>query len=147
MVRLAREVNQDAVAAGRLDVRQASASELPFPGASFTCAAMMGVLGFLPDPVAVLREIGRVLRTGGRLVALGSDPELRGTPAAPEPMASRLRFYDTDELERLAREAGLTDARVVLRDLEPFAREAGIPEEHLALFAGPGARFLLARKG
>jgi hypothetical protein len=34
------------------------------------------------------------------------------------------------------------------RDLEPFAREVGVPEEHLALFAGSenGARFLLARR-
>ena len=31
--------------------------------------------------------------------------------------------------------------------LEPYARKAGIPEKALALFSGPGARFLIARKG
>jgi SAM-dependent methyltransferase len=147
MVRLAQEVNRDAVAEGRLQVRQASADQLPFPDAMFTCAAMTGVLGFLPDPVAALREMWRVLGKGGRLVVLGSDPEMRGTPAAPEPMATRLHFYDADELERLARDAGFAEVRVVRRDLEPFARVAGVPEEHLALFAGPGPRFLLSRKG
>ncbi|HXY67933.1 MAG TPA: methyltransferase domain-containing protein [Gemmatimonadales bacterium] len=149
MVRLAREENRDAVAAGRLDVREADAAALPFPDATFTCAAMTGVLGFLPDPVRVFAEIRRVLRPGGRLVGLGADPELKGTPAAPEPMASRLRFYDGDELEALAREAGFRDVTVVRRNLEPFAREAGVPEEHLPLFAAPpggGARFLIARK-
>jgi SAM-dependent methyltransferase len=148
MVRLAREENADAVADGRLEVREARADSLPFPAATFTCAAMTGVLGFLPDPVAVLVDMRRVLAPGGRIVVLGSDPELRGTPGAPEPMASRLRFYTEDELERLGREAGFDDVRVIRRDLEPYAREAGVPEEHLALFAGEdnGARFLLARR-
>jgi len=149
MVRLAREANRDAVADGRLDVRDADASSLPFPDATFTCAAMTGVLGFLPDPVRALGEIRRVLVARGRFVALGTDPELRGTPAAPEPMASRLRFYDSTQLEALGREAGFADVRVVQRDLQVFAREAGVPEAHLPLFAagkGGGARFLLARK-
>jgi SAM-dependent methyltransferase/uncharacterized protein YndB with AHSA1/START domain len=146
MVQLALEENRDAVAEGRLEIRQASADQLPFSDARFTCAAMTGVLGFLSNPVSVLQEIRRVLREGGRLVALGSDPKLRGTPAAPEPMASRLRFYEDDELARLAHEAGFKEARVVRRDLEPFAREVGIPEEQLPLFAGSGEQFLLARK-
>jgi SAM-dependent methyltransferase len=146
MVRVAREVNRDSVDAGRLNVEEASASALPFPDAVFTCAAMTGVLGFLPDPVAVLSEIRRVLLPGGRLVLMGTDPELRDTPAAPEPIASRLRFYDEDELAELGRAAGFADVRVVRREMLAFAREAGVPEAHLPLFAGPGARFLLARK-
>jgi SAM-dependent methyltransferase len=146
MVQLARRENSEAVAAGRLKVIEANADSLPFDDESFTCAAMTGVLGFLPDPVAALNEIRRVLAKGGRVVVLGSDVIWKGTPAAPEPMASRLKFYDDDELGRLAREAGLGEVRVVRRDLEPFAREVGIPEEHLPLFAGTGAPFLLARK-
>jgi len=146
MVRLAREVNREAVADGRLDVREADAVQLPFADETFTCAAMTGVLGFLPDPVGALGEIRRVLRRTGRLVMLGADPELKGTPGAPEPMASRLRFYREDELAHLGRAAGFVDVRVVRRDLEGFAREVGVPEEHLTLFSGPGARFLLARR-
>jgi ubiquinone/menaquinone biosynthesis C-methylase UbiE len=144
MVRLAQEVNHDAVVDGRLDVRQVNADHLPFPDATFTCATMTGVLGFLPDPIAALREIRRVLSPGGRLVVLGSDPAMRGTLAAPEPMASYLRFYSDDELRQLAIEAGFGRAKVVRRDLEPFARQAGLPEEDLMLFVGPGAPFLLA---
>jgi ubiquinone/menaquinone biosynthesis C-methylase UbiE len=146
MVRLARQQNADAIASGRLDVLEADAHTLPFPDGTFTCAAMTGVLGFLQQPVVALAEMRRVLAGGGRAVILGSDPELRGTPAAPEPMASRLRFYDDDALAALGKQAGFEHVEVVRRDLEPFAREAGVPEEHLALFAGPTTRFLLGRK-
>ncbi len=149
MVRLAREANRESVASGRLAVLDGRADALPFPDDAFSCAVMTGVLGFLPDPVAAFSEIRRVLARGGRLVALGSDPEMKGTPAAPEPMGSRLRFYDAAQLETLGRQAGFIDVRVVLRDLEPFARAAGVPEEHLPLFAskpGGGTSFLLARK-
>ena len=77
--------------------------------------------------------------------ACGSDPKMRGTPAAPEPMASRLRFYEDEELGSLAHQAGFTSVSVVHRDLEAYAREAGVPEEYLPLFAG-GTPFLLTRK-
>ena len=146
MVRLALEVNHDAVAQGRLAIKRASADLVPFPDATFTCAVMTGVFGFLPDPVAALRELRRVLSEGGRLVVLGSDPAWRGTQAAPEPMASRLHFYSDDEIRQLARDAGFDNAQVERRMLLPFARQAGVPEEHLPLFAGPGAPFLLAQK-
>jgi SAM-dependent methyltransferase len=148
MVALAREHNRDAVAAGRLTVQEAAADRLPFPSETFTAAVMTGVLGFLPDPVAAFAEIRRVLRPGGRFVTLGSDPELRGTPGAPEPMASRLRFYEDDELAALGRDAGFDEVHVIRRDLGRFAREAGVPEEHVPLFEGPGpgARFLVTRR-
>jgi SAM-dependent methyltransferase len=147
MIRLAREENAEAVASGRLEVHEADATRLPFADFTFTCAAMTGALGFLPDPVGALAEIRRVLRPGGRLVLQGTDPEMKGTPAAPEPMASRLRFYDDADLDRLGRDAGFEHVEVVRRDLEPHARAVGIPEEVIPLFSGPGSRFLLARKG
>jgi len=147
MVRLALDENRAAVVEGRLEIKLASADQLPFPDATFTAADMTGVLGFLPDALAAFREILRVLRPGGRFVALGSDPALRGTPATPVPIASYIHFYTDPELGALAREAGFSQMQVVRRDLEPFARAAGLPDTILGLFRGPGAPFLIARKG
>lgn len=148
MVQAVHELNRDKILEGRLVVLEANASSLPFINDTFTCAAMTGVLGLLSDPVKALAEIRRVLMPGGRLVVSGSDPELKGTPAAPEPIASRMNFFDEEELEELARKAGFEDVKVVRRNLEPLAREAGIPEEHIPLFSQPkgGARFLVVRK-
>jgi len=88
------------------DVVLGSAERLPFPDDRFTAVAMSVVFFFLDDPIAVLLECRRVLRGGGRLAVYTTAPELRGTPAAPEPMASRGHFYSEAELAELARRAG-----------------------------------------
>ena len=143
MVRLAREVNAEAVAGGRLEVVQADAAALPFADERFTCAAMTGVIGFLPDPRAALAEIRRCLRPGGRLALFAGTRKLAGTPAAPEPVLHHLRFYDAGELERLALDAGFTSARAEHPDLEPHARRAGLPDDVAAMFGDREGSLLL----
>lgn len=83
------------------------AEGLPFANDAFSAVAMSIVFFFLDNPVKVLRESGRVLTSGGRLAVYTTGPELRGTPAAPEPLASRGHFYTDEELAELARGAGL----------------------------------------
>jgi SAM-dependent methyltransferase len=135
-------------AGGRREIHEASASALPFPNDTSTCATMAGLLGSLPDPVAALSEMRRVLEPGGRIVIMGTDPELWGTPAAPETIASRRRSTDSEQLKAIGRRAGFDQVRVARRDPEPFAREAGVPEEHIALCSGKGggSRSLLTCK-
>jgi ubiquinone/menaquinone biosynthesis C-methylase UbiE len=88
------------------------AEQLPFADGSFTALSMSVVFFFLDDPIAVLREARRVLDEGGRLAVYTTSAELRGTPAAPEPIASRGHFYGDEELARFAREAGFRDVVV-----------------------------------
>ncbi|MGA2986913.1 MAG: methyltransferase domain-containing protein [Terriglobia bacterium] len=147
MVRLAREVNHEAIQLSRLEVRAGDAGSLPYPDGIFTCAVTTGVFGFISNPLKALSEIRRVLAPGGRFVLFTGSKELRGTPAAPEPMASRLYFYEDHELLELARKAGFAEAHLEHPDFEPLAREAGIPEEHLELFKRRGGgQLLVARK-
>ncbi len=54
-----------------------------------------------------------MLASGGRLALYTTAPELRGTPAAPEPLAGRGHFYADQELAELARQAGLVSVAVV----------------------------------
>jgi len=89
------------------DVMLARAESLPFAARAFDAIAMSAVFFFLPDPVLVLRECRRVLRGDGRLAIYTTSAELRGTPAAPEPVASRSHFHTDEELAALARRAGL----------------------------------------
>lgn len=146
MVRSARDLNSEAIREHRLEIREADASRLPFTDGTFSCAASTGVFGFLAEPVVVLREIHRVLAPGGRLALFASTKELRGTPAAPEPMASRLHFYEDDDLQSMAEEAGFVHSRVERPDLRPFAEAVGVPAEALGLFSGRAGQILLAEK-
>jgi SAM-dependent methyltransferase len=136
MVKLALEQNREAVSDGRLQVREAEADKLPFPDGTFTCAAMTNVFGFLANPVGVLAEIRRVLAPKGRIAVFTLGVEMKGTMAAPEPMASRLHFYEDNDLEEMARKAGFVKVRVEHPDLGHFAREAKLPEDVVAVFTG-----------
>ena len=146
MVKLARDVNRDAVAARRLEVLDGEAGQLPYPNGRFTCAVMTGVFGFLPNPALALSEVHRVLTEDGRFILFTSTDALRGTPAAPEPIASRLYFYSDSELKELARGAGFAAVRVERPNLEAYARQARVPEEHLSLFSEQEGQFLVAKK-
>ncbi len=72
---------------------QGDATALPYADASIDAVALTAVLGEIPDPVAALREIRRVLKPGGRLVV----GELFGDP----------HFTTLSSLKRQAAEAGL----------------------------------------
>ena len=106
MVDLARERARGA------QVLLGKAESVPFPDDTFTAVAMSIVFFFFDDPVGVLLECRRVLQPGGRLAVYTTGPELRGTPAAPEPLASRGHFHTDEELAELARSGGLHDVAV-----------------------------------
>jgi ubiquinone/menaquinone biosynthesis C-methylase UbiE len=56
----------------------ADARELPYPDGSFDGAYLVTVLGEVPDQEAALRELGRVVKPGGRIVVgeLFGDPHM-----------------------------------------------------------------------
>jgi ubiquinone/menaquinone biosynthesis C-methylase UbiE len=72
---------------------QGDATALPYEDASVDAVALTAVLGEIPDPIAALREIRRVLKPDGRLIV----GELFGDP----------HFTTQASLERQASEAGL----------------------------------------
>ena len=73
---------------------QGDATALPYESDSIDAVALTAVLGEIPDPVAALREIARVLRPSGRLIV----GELFGDP----------HFTTQSALKRQAAEAGLS---------------------------------------
>jgi SAM-dependent methyltransferase len=78
---MAAQLRRKIGAAGReAEVVEAPGERLPFPDESFDTAVVTLVLCTVPDPPAVLREVERVLKPGGRLLFLehvrADDPKL-----------------------------------------------------------------------
>lgn len=73
---------------------QGDATALPYEDGSVDAAVLTAVLGEIPEPLAALREIRRVLKPGGRLVV----GEIFGDP----------HFTSQGALARQAAEAGLS---------------------------------------
>ena len=146
MVKVASELNAQAISEKRLEIAKAEAESIPYPDETFSCAASANVFGFIDDPVRVLSEINRVLKHGGRLVLTMGSKESKGTIASPYPIAFHLHFYSAKELSGLARKAGFERARVERPDLAPFAREANLRKDMVKVFHGKDSLFLLANK-
>ena len=68
MVRQARRRNRHAIREGRVDVRQADVSRLPFRSRRFDKVLSTDCFQLWPRPLEALREVRRVLRPGGRLL-------------------------------------------------------------------------------
>lgn len=60
-----------------LTFAEADGHDLPFADASFDAAVCISVLGFCENPERVLAEARRVLRPGGRFLAVNSDEDTR----------------------------------------------------------------------
>ena len=102
-----------------IDVRLASAEDLPFPDATFDAALAQLVVHFMADPVAGLREMGRVTRPGGVVAACVWDHAGGSGPLSTFWRAVRdldgkaqdesgLAGVREGHLGELAREAGLS---------------------------------------
>jgi ubiquinone/menaquinone biosynthesis C-methylase UbiE len=101
-------------------VMQANALDLPFPDATFDAAHCERVLMHLDDPLAVLREMRRVVRPGGVVVAVESDwaglrvdhPDREAFDALYRRWLVRIRQPAMGlELPRRMTDAGLVDVR------------------------------------
>jgi SAM-dependent methyltransferase len=123
-----------AQARGARSVAAMDAQRLGFAPAAFDVAVCVFVLFHLPDPLAGLRGLRRVLRRGGKIGAVtwGDDP---GTPglaiwretldaagAAPDPrdpsIMQHSRMDSEAKLDRLLREAGFMEIRAERRRCE-----------------------------
>jgi ubiquinone/menaquinone biosynthesis C-methylase UbiE len=119
MVQMAQRHNRDAIAKGLIELKRASSDRIPYPDESFDRAYAVHTIYFWNDPLAHLREIRRVIRSGGRFVlAFGPKEDAHAVAAFPE---SVYRFYSIDETRRLLSKAGfgnLSTARETIASRE-----------------------------
>jgi SAM-dependent methyltransferase len=130
-----------------VDVRAATAEDLPWPDESFDAALAQLVLTFMTDAPAGIEEMRRVVRPGGVVAACMWDIEgmemlaavgrmqrvFPGDGASPE---RRTTYRTRETIEGLFVRGGLTDVRTEL--LEVDAEYSGFEEFWTALADGAG---------
>ena len=88
-----------------IDARVGDVQDLPFPDGSFDVAVAAWMLYHVPDPDRALSELARVLRPGGRLVAVlnGIDHLRELRELAGQDLAERERTLRRENAEPLFR--------------------------------------------
>ena len=95
MVEIAAKRNRTLIEAGRIDVVLSGVESLPFPDDMFDKALCVHVLYFWKDAEISLREIGRVLKPGGRLALLfRTNADLKAIASFPAEIYSFPRVAD-----------------------------------------------------
>ena len=110
MVQVCTERFAPLLRAERIELRCASADQLPYDSGHFTKACSVNTLYFWPDPAGPLNELRRVLQPGGRLV-LCFNPRVTLQKAAYTKYGFRL--YESAEVQRLLETVGFANVQMV----------------------------------
>lgn len=110
-VGLARKRLAEQIAAGTAEIVLGDAAAMPWPDATFTVVTCMSVIEAFPDPPAVVAEVFRVLRPGGRAVLnIGERVE-------PGTATHRIRndlgwVWAEDDVRAMVEQAGFADVTI-----------------------------------
>ncbi|GIJ57331.1 hypothetical protein Vau01_048470 [Virgisporangium aurantiacum] len=113
MIRQAGRRNRAAIRAGRVRLVQAPVQHLTLDDVPFDAALAVNTVGMWPEPATRLRDLGPLLRPGGR-IAVVSQPRCAGATAATSAAAAA-------ELAALLTDAGFDNLRTEFLDLDPPA--------------------------
>jgi SAM-dependent methyltransferase len=112
MVKLARAINRDLVASGQAEFIQGDVSTLPWKGNEFSAVVGIETFFFWSEPKAALKEICRVLASGGRLVIEMAYNKDDGRDHAKQVEKHGLRLYSGEDMVRLLKESGFSEVCV-----------------------------------
>ncbi len=113
-VAVSRATNARLVEAGRVEIRQAPVSHLPYPDAAFDLVTAVETHYYWPDLPNDLREVLRVVRPGGTALVVAETYKGGRTDLAQRPVMALLgaAHLDVDGHREWFASAGFTDVQV-----------------------------------
>jgi ubiquinone/menaquinone biosynthesis C-methylase UbiE len=113
-VAASRGKNAQLIKAGRVEIRQASVSQLPFPDNKFDLITAVETQYYWPDPVKDMQEILRVLKPGGTLIIIAETYKGGRYDMLKGPVMKLLRsaHLSVDEHGELFSAAGYVDVQM-----------------------------------
>jgi len=109
-----RAKNAQLITAGRVEIEQASVSQLPFPADKFNLVTAVETQYYWPDLVKDMQEILRVLKPGGKLIVIAESYKKGAYNRLQRPVMKLLKSsnLDVDEHRRLFSAAGYTEIEI-----------------------------------
>jgi SAM-dependent methyltransferase len=106
--------NGQLIKAGRVEIKQASVSQLPFPADQFDLVTAVETQYYWPDLVKDMQEILRVLKPGGKLIVIAESYKRGAYNWLQRPVMKFLKSsnLDVDDHRRLFSAAGYTEIEI-----------------------------------
>jgi len=113
-VAASRGKNAQLIKAGRIEIQQASVSQLPFPDNKFDLVTAVETQYYWPDLVKDMREILRALKPGGTLIIIAETYKGGRYDRLKGPVMKLLRstHLSVDDHRELFSTAGYADVRI-----------------------------------
>lgn len=118
MVKEALLYNHALLQAGSAQIREGNISAIPYENGSFDKVFTINTLYFWPSPLENMKEVGRVLKTGG-YAYLGIRPKsvMNKIPFVQH----GFELYEPEDAKALMEAAGFTDVTYEVRDEPPLS--------------------------
>src|SRR5215470_2273432 len=114
-VAVARRTNRQGIAEGRVEIRQASVSGLPFADDLFDLVTAVETHYFWPDLPADMREVLRVLKPGGTLIIIAEASKGGQYDKVVRKLAefTNMAILSVDEYRELFSKGGYADVQII----------------------------------
>lgn len=115
-VAVSQKTNAELIRAGRVEIREASVSQLPFTDNFFDFITAVETHFWWPDPPSDVRELARTLKSGGTLILIAEI--YRGSTSKIAELAEKrmpkigMKLMTVDQHRELLEQAGLLDIQV-----------------------------------